>query len=286
MNERSYLFVPGDSERKFAKAIEGDADGLILDLEDSVAANMKVSSRAIVNGMLAAGRARKQLWVRMNALDTEWAIGDLAAVVNARPFGIVAPKLSGGEDLRTVSNYLDAFETAAGVPLGTTKVMVIATEVGRAMFGLGTYANVTPRLWGISWGAEDLAADLGASANRVGHQLTEPYRLARNLCLYAAAAAGVRALDTVCVELDDLAVVRAESIEARRDGFVGKIAIHPKHITPINEAFTPSAEDVAWARKIVAAFEANPGVGAFRLEGKMIDRPHLRAARRTLGLDS
>jgi citrate lyase subunit beta/citryl-CoA lyase len=143
---------------------------------------------------------------------------------------------------------------------------------------------VTPRLWGMSWGAEDLAADLGAAINRVGHDLTEPYRLARSLCLFAAADAGVLALDTVCVELDDLSVVEAESKAARNDGFVGKLSIHPKHVGPINQAFTPSEAELAWARQVVAAFDANPCMGALRMDGKMIDRPHLRAARRLLGI--
>lgn len=280
---RSILFVPGDSPKKFERAMAGDADGLILDLEDSVAAERKVESRALVRDMLAAGRDRKQLWVRMNALDTPYALGDLAAVVGARPFGIVVPKTRGGDDLRTVGNYLDAYETAAGVPAGSTRMLAIVTELGAAMFGLGTYAGASPRLWGLSWGAEDLAADLGAAANRVDGALTEPYRVARTMCLYAAAAASVRALDTVCVDLDDLAVVARESAEARRDGFSGKIAIHPKHVAPINAAFTPTDADLEWARKVVAAFDAQPGASAFRIDGKMIDAPHLRAARRLLG---
>lgn len=281
---RSLLFVPGDSARKFERGIEGEADGLILDLEDSVALERKVEARTLVRDMLAQARERKPLWVRMNALDTEFALGDLAAVVSARPFGIVVPKTRNGADLRTVANYLDALETLAGIPLGTTHLVAIATELGSAMFGMGTYANVTPRLWGITWGAEDLAADLGAIANRTAGSLTEPYRLARNMCLFAAADAGVRALDTVCVDLDDLSIVTNESLEARRDGFTGKVAIHPKHIAPINAAFTPTAAELDWARKVVAAFEANPAGSAFRLDGMMIDRPHLRAARRMLGL--
>lgn len=283
---RSLLFVPGDSPRKFDRALAGDADGLILDLEDSVAGERKVESRGLVRDMLELGRGKKQIWVRINALDTEYALGDLAAVVRARPYGIVLPKTRGGADLRTVSNYLDALETAAGIPLGDTRLLAIATELGAAMFGLGSYADVTARLWGLTWGAEDLAADLGALTNRVDGKLTEPYRLARNLCLYAASAAGVRAIDTVCIDIDNLEPVRAEARDARRDGFSGKLAIHPKHAAPINEAFTPSEADREWARKVIAAFDANPGAGAFSLDGKMIDRPHLRAALRVLDLDA
>ena len=281
---RSLLFVPGDSMRKWEKASTGDADGLILDLEDSVAPDKKVESRALVRAMLEQGAAGKQLWVRMNALDTEWAIGDLAAVVGARPFGVLLPKCRNGDDVKTVAHYLDALEVAARVPLGTVKILPIATEVGSAMFGLGSYANASPRLWGITWGAEDLSADLGARTNRTNDgRYTDTFRLARTMCLYAAADAGQRAYDTVTVDIENLALVKQESEDAIRDGFAGKMAIHPKHIPVINAAFTPTEADLAWANKIVAAFAANPNTGAFRLEGKMIDRPHLRQARRMLG---
>jgi len=193
------------------------------------------------------------------------------------------PKSRGGEDVRRLAALLDRHEATAGIPEGGTQVLPIATELGAAMFGLGTYAGSSPRLWGLTWGAEDLAADLGTLVNRVDGQYTEPFRVARSLCLFGAAAAGVRAIDTVCVDLENDAVVAAESLEARRDGFTGKMAIHPRHIGAINAAFTPSAAEREWARKIVAAFEANPNLGTFRLEGRMIDRPHLRAARRVLG---
>jgi citrate lyase subunit beta/citryl-CoA lyase len=151
------------------------------------------------------------------------------------------------------------------------------------MFGMGSYPGCSSRLWGLTWGAEDLAADLGSVVNRVNGVYTEPFRVARSFCLFAAAAAGVRAIDTVCVDLDNDAIVASESMEARRDGFTGKMAIHPKHIDAINAAFTPTEAELDWARRIVAAFEQNPNLGAFRLDGKMIDRPHLRAARRVLG---
>jgi citrate lyase subunit beta / citryl-CoA lyase len=281
---RSLLFVPGDSPKKFERACAGAADALILDLEDSVAPPAKVAARETVRAMLAAPAASgKGLWVRINPLDTEYALGDLAAVVPAKPFGIVLPKTRGGGDVARLHHYLDALEAAAGIARGATRILAIATELGEAMFGLGTYRDSSPRLWGMTWGAEDLSADLGSLAPREGAQLTEPYRLARSLCLYAAAAAQVRAIDTVCVDLDDLSVVTAESTIARRDGFVGKAAIHPKHVEPINAAFTPSAAEREFAERIVAAFDANPNTGAFRLDGKMIDRPHLRAALRILG---
>jgi len=280
---RSILFVPGDSPRKFQLAAASEADALVLDLEDSVAPEAKAAARGTVRAMLAKGAAGKPLWVRVNPLDSGLAEADLAAVIGGRPFGVLLPKSRGGEDVRRLAALLDRQEASAGVTLGATQVLPIATELGAAMFGLGTYAGSSPRLWGLTWGAEDLAADLGTVVNRVGDRYTEPFRVARSLCLFGAAAAGVRAIDTVCVDLENDAVVAAESLEARRDGFTGKMAIHPRHIGAINAAFTPSAAEREWARKIVAAFEANPNLGTFRLEGRMIDRPHLRAARRVLG---
>jgi len=282
---RSFLFVPGDSLRKFGKAASGDTHALILDLEDSVAPDNKVGARDSVCEMLKAGAAGKTLWVRINSLDTQWALADLAAVVPARPYGIVLPKSRSGTDVKQLSYYLDALEAASGMPAGAIRIFAIATELGNAMFNMGTYVGISARLWGLTWGAEDLAADLGALSNRANGRFTEPYRLARSLCLYAAANAGVPAFDTVCAELEDLELLRTEAEEARRDGFVGKMAIHPKHIAVINAAFMPSEAEREWARRIVAAFEANPDAGTFRLDGKMIDRPHLRAARRTLGLE-
>jgi len=280
---RSLLFVPGDSPRKFDRAAAGDADALVLDLEDSVAPEAKPAARGTVKAMLEAGAGDKQLWVRMNPLNTEWARGDLVAVIGARLFGIVLPKSRGGDDVRRLAGLLDEYEAAAGAPAGQTRILAIATELGAAMFGLGSYGGASPRLWGLTWGAEDLAADIGTLGSRVAGHYTEPFRLARSLCLFGAAAAEVRAIDTVCVDLDDDAIVAAESAEARRDGFTGKLAIHPKHVAAINSAFTPTAAELELARRIVAAFDAQPATGAFRLDGKMIDRPHLRAARRLLG---
>ena len=280
---RSFLFVPGDSQRKFERAASGDADALILDLEDSVAPDAKVAARLTVQGMLRSD-SNKQLWVRINPLDTEWAQGDLEAVAGAKPFGIVLPKPRGGVDVARLASLLDGLEMKFGGKPGSTQILAIATETGEAMFGLGTYKDSSPRLWGLSWGAEDLAADIGTLTNRVDGRYTEPFRLARTLCVCGAAAAGVRAIDTVCVDLENDAVVASESAEARRDGFVGKLAIHPKHIAAIHAAFTPTAAELDFARRIVAVFDASPNTGTFRLEGKMIDRPHLRAAKRLLGL--
>jgi citrate lyase subunit beta / citryl-CoA lyase len=280
---RSILFVPGDSLRKFERASAGNADALVLDLEDSVAPESKAQARGTVREMLGKGAAGKRLWVRLNPLDTDWTDADLAAVIGGRPFGVFLPKSRGGEDVRRLAALLDRHEAAVGARVGATQILPIATELGAAMFGLGTYAGSSPRLWGLTWGAEDLAADLGTMVNRIDGRYTEPFRVARSLCLYGAAAAGVRAIDTVCTDLDDDAIVSSESLEARRDGFTGKMAIHPKHIDAINAAFTPSPTELEWARRIVAVFDANPNVGTFRLDGKMIDLPHLRAARRVLG---
>ncbi len=280
---RSLLFVPADSPHKFQRAQACGADALIIDLEDSVAAAEKTNARQLARQMLEDTAVVAQRWVRVNALDSGLLLDDLSAIVPARPFGIVLPKCSGAAVLRQVSHYLDALEAASGVAPGSVRILIIATETAASMFGLDSYAGVTPRLWGISWGAEDLAADLGSQINRTDGRYTEPYRLARSLCLYAAAAAGVRAIDTVCVELDQLQLLGTEAQESYRDGFVGKLAIHPRHIDTINRALSPSDDQLDWARRVIAAFAETPGASAFRLDGKMVDQPHLRLAHRLLG---
>jgi citrate lyase subunit beta/citryl-CoA lyase len=277
------LFVPGDSRHKFDRAAAGVADALILDLEDSVAPSQKPAARALVAQMLAEAPPGKQLWVRVNALDSGLQLQDLAAVIPARPYGIVLPKCSGRESLLQTSHYLDAIEAVAGLPANSTRILPIATETAQALFGLNSYAGVTSRLWGLSWGAEDLASDVGSLVNRVDGRYTEPYRLARSLCLFAAAAAQVPAIDTVCVEIDAPPLVAGEAQEAFRDGFSGKLAIHPKQLDAINSAFSPSASQLSWARQVLEAFDANPAAAAFSLDGKMIDLPHLRLAHRLLG---
>lgn len=276
----SMLFVPANRPERYLKAQASEAGALTLDLEDSVPPAAKDEARANLAQMLAAQPKHQQIWVRVNPASTSLLLKDLAAVVQAQPFGILLPKCSGRESLMPVCHQLDALETAFGVPLGHTKILAIATETGGSMFHLGEFTGATPRLWGITWGAEDLAADLGAFGNRVDGRVTEPYRLARSLCLYAAAAAGVRAVDTVSVAINDPEQVRAESAEAFRDGFVAKMAIHPSQIAPINEAFHYAPEQVEWSRRVIAAFEAQPAAGAFQLDGQMIDIPHLKLARR------
>lgn len=281
---RSMLFVPGDSPRKFEKASQGNASALILDLEDSVVADKKVEARGTTRDLLLSPRGAQQLYVRVNALDTGLTLDDLAAVMPGRPDGIVLPKSRGGEDVRKLSLWLDAFEAAAGTTSGSTRIVVVATETAEAMFGLGTYKAASPRLAGLMWGAEDLAAALGATENGSGGSFHSPYRLARDLCLIAAAAAEVAAIDTVYTDIDNLAGLEQETRIARRDGFCAKALIHPKHVDIVNTAFEPSAAERAWAEKVVAAFADNPSSGTLRLDGRMLDRPHLRAALKVLGL--
>lgn len=283
MKIRSLLFVPGDSKRKFERASTGDADALIIDLEDSVAPEQKAAARDCTRQMLEA-RGRQHLFVRINAFDTGLALLDLAAVMPLRPDGIVLPKCASGSQLRQLDHYLDAFEAASGLAPGATRILPIATETAESLFGLHGFKDVTPRLWGMMWGAEDLAAALGASANRDEDGHLEPFRLARNLCLAAAAAAGVVPVDTVYVDIDDLDGLRAETLAARRDGFTAKAVIHPKHVAIVNDALSPDADEIAWAERVAAAFAADPGAGVVRMDGRMVDKPHLLKARRILAM--
>jgi citrate lyase subunit beta / citryl-CoA lyase len=279
---RTFLFVPGDSPRKFARATEGTADALILDLEDSVAPDQKAGARLTTADMLGGGRGRQKHFVRVNALDTGLALADLAAVMPGRPDGIVLPKCGSAADIRLLSNYLDAFEAASATESGRTLILPVATETAQSVFGLGSYGEAGPRLWGLMWGGEDLQASLGATENRRDGVFHTPYRLARDLCLMGAAAAGVVAVDTVYTDIDNLAGLEAECRAARRDGFGAKALIHPKHVDITNAAFSPGEEEVAWARRVVAAFAGAPNAGVLRLDGKMLDKPHLRAAEKVL----
>jgi citrate lyase subunit beta / citryl-CoA lyase len=282
---RSLLFVPGDDERKLARAFGCGADCIILDLEDSVAPERKVAARAATRSLLAERRIAggPQRFVRINPLASGLALADLAAIVGARPDGIVLPKAAGADDVRALDHYLAALESREDIPAGGIAILPIAPETAAAMFTFASYAGASARLCGIMWGCEDLAADVGALANRGpdGAHL-EPFRLARSLCLFAAAAAQVGAIDTVFTDFRDEAGLEREARDAALCGFAAKAAIHPGQIAAINAAFTPDADAVAWARRIVAAFDENPGLGAIGIDGKMIDRPHLRAARRLL----
>ncbi|MFC4671404.1 HpcH/HpaI aldolase/citrate lyase family protein [Seohaeicola nanhaiensis] len=279
---RSILFVPGDSPRKFAKAMTTAADALVLDLEDSVAVSAKVGARATVCEMLAADRAGKVMIVRVNAYDTRLTLPDLAAVMPARPDCIMLPKCRNAADALQLAHYLSAFETAAGIEEGSTGIIPVATETAESILGLASYTPPHPRLRGLLWGAEDLISSLGATSNRDGAFYSGPFLMARNHCLMAAASAGIPAIDTVCTNIGDLDYVAEESRAARRDGFGAKAVIHPAHVGPVNTAFTPTDEEVAWAKTVIAAFEDNPGLGVVAIDGKMIDKPHERAARKIL----
>ena len=284
MRLRSLLFVPGDSEKKFAKASGVGADVLILDLEDAVAPSMKEAARAQVAHFLDDRGPRDwSFFVRVNPFDTGMTFDDLAAVVKPGLDGLLIPKANGAADIARIGEELDRLEAKAGMAVGSVKVAVVATETPLAMFNLGSYTPPHPRLVALTWGAEDLAAAIGATGNKEedGHW-TDPYRLARSLCLYAAASAGVAPVDTLYADFRNPEGLEADCRRARRDGFIGRIAIHPDQVAIINRCFSPSAEEIAEAEKIVAAFEANPDAGTLGIDGKMYDIPHLKAARRTL----
>jgi len=284
MRLRSLLFVPGDSERKFTRATECGADALILDLEDSVSPAEKPRARAQVAGLI--GPAPKRPWsffVRINALDTGLALDDLAAVVKPGLDALLIPKVNAAADLERIGYYLDALEAKSGMAQGSVKLASVATETAKAMFALGSYAPAHPRLAAVTWGAEDLAAALGATDNKEPDgSWTFPYQVARAQCLFAATAAEVAPIDTVHTNFRDLEGFERDCLRSRRDGFVGRLAIHPDQVAAINRSYAPSEAEVAHARKIVAAFEAKPGAGALGVDGKMVDVPHLKAARKIL----
>lgn len=286
---RSWLFVPGDSERKQAKGRENPTDALILDLEDSVAQDRQQVARDQVRAFLQANpdRSRQQLWVRINPLDTDASLPDLAAVMPGAPDGICLPKPYSAADIDTLSKYLDALEAREGLPRGSTKILSVATETAASLLTFHTYLNnPSARLVAMTWGGEDLAAALGASDNR--HPVTgdydDPYLMAKSLCLAAARAIGAQPVGVVYVDYRNLEGLAAECQRDRRAGFIGKIAIHPDQADVINRAFTPSDAEIAHARRVVDVFERNPGVGTAGLDGKMLDMPHLKQARNLLAL--
>jgi citrate lyase subunit beta / citryl-CoA lyase len=287
MRLRSLLFVPGDSERKLAKSVGVKSDVLILDLEDSVAPSQKEAARERVRAYLknSTQRAVTQLWVRINPVHLQEALLDLAAVMDAGPDGIIQPKTRSPDDVIRLSHCLDAFEAQHRLLPGSTKIVPVATETPDAIFSLGGFARCGSRLAGLTWGAEDLSAAVGAMTNKTDDgNWSHPYQLARSLCLFGANAAGVPAIDTLFADIRDTAGLRAACAAARRDGFSGKVAIHPDQVAVINECFTPSAAEVAHARRVIALFEANPGVGTLAMDGQMLDIPHLQQAQRIAGL--
>jgi citrate lyase subunit beta/citryl-CoA lyase len=283
---RSFLFLPADSDRKLAKGLESGADALIVDLEDSVAANRKAGARETALAYLKEQNTRAQrprLIVRVNALDTGLTDADLDGVVAGKPDAILLPKAEGGAAVTHLDAKLAAREAIHGLPDGAIKILALATETAAAVFLCGTYRGASARLAGITWGAEDLSAELGAETNRDPQgRFTSPYWLARNLSLAAAAAARVQAIDTVYADFRNLEGLRAEAEEARRDGFTAKMAIHPAQVPVINAVFTPTAEAIERAKAVVAAFAADPGAGTVGIGGVMYDRPHLERARQLL----
>lgn len=283
---RSLLFVPADSERKLAKGLDSGADVLLIDLEDSVALDAKENARTVAARFLAEARERSErprLYVRINALDTGETDADLSAVMPAAPEGIMLPKSVSGASVQQLDAKLAVHEAQNDLDDGSTRIVIVATETAASLFNLGSYAGASARLDGLSWGAEDLSADIGALANRdASGGFTEPFRMARNLCLFGAVAAAAIPIDTVFTNFRDLDGLRREAEEALRDGFTAKMAIHPAQVPVINEVFTPSEDAIADARRIVDAFAAAGDPGVVGLDGEMLDRPHLRRAEKLL----
>jgi citrate lyase subunit beta/citryl-CoA lyase len=277
---RSFLFVPGDSERKLEKAASTGADAVIIDLEDSVTAESRPAARELARGYIEGSAG---CWVRINPVDGDDALDDLKAVMPAAPDGIVLPKPRSADDALHLATKLDELESTHGIPAGRTRILPLCTERPRALFSLESYVGATPRLAGLSWGAEDLGAAVGAKANRdeSGNWLP-PYELARSMCLFAAAAAEVPAIDTVFTDFRDPEGLARYASKAARDGFSGMLAIHPGQVDTINRAFSPTDAEVERAERIVELFEQNPTAGALSLDGKMVDRPHLLQARRII----
>lgn len=284
---RSLLFIPADDEKKLSKGIDSGADVLLLDLEDAVAPSRKADARKIGADYITANRdkvGRPRLFVRINALDTPYWAEDLAGIVGARPDGLMLPKPRGGEDVHTLSVALDHAEQGAGITSGATKIIAIASETPISLLKMATFVGASARLEGLTWGAEDLAAAIGARVNREadGCTWTSPFRLARDMCLMTAVAGGAQPIDTVFADFRNLDGLRREATMAARDGFVGKMAIHPSQVAIINEVFTPRADELAMAEEIIAAFRDNPGAGVVAIRGKMIDKAHLALAERLM----
>jgi len=283
---RSLLFVPADGGAKLDKAMASGADAVILDLEDSIAPERKAHARAAALEFLKAAQTKKQrprLLVRINGLDTGMTDADLDAIVAGKPDAVVFPKAEGGATVIHLDAKLTAREAIAGLPEGSIKILAQAVESAAGLFAAGNYRDASKRLIGMTWGPEDLSAELGAETNRdTQGLLTEPYRLARNICLYGAAAAKLPAIETIYADFRNLEGLRRDTDEARRDGFAGRLAIHPAQVAVINEVFTPTAAQIEKAKMVVAAFAAKPDAGAVGIDGKMYDRPHLIRAQRLL----
>jgi citrate lyase subunit beta / citryl-CoA lyase len=283
---RSLLFVPGDDEKKLAKALGSGADALLIDLEDSVALSRKKEARQITYHFIATARKTQgtpKLFVRVNAHGTGLTGDDLDAIVPAAPDGIMLPKSQSGDDVALLSAKIAVREAESNLKDGAISIIAIATETARSLFHMGTYAGASQRLVGLTWGGEDLSADIGAETNRLGDgSYTDPYRLARALCLFAASSAETAPIDSVYTNFKDMDGLKAEAEAAKRDGFTAKMAIHPAQIAIINAVFTPTEAAVARAQRIVDLFADNPDAGVIGLDGEMLDRPHIRRAMRIL----
>jgi len=280
---RSMLFVPGDRPERFAKAAASGADAVILDLEDAVVPGKRPQARREIAAYLASAERRVPLWVRINPVDTEDALPDLAAVIDARPDGIMLPKARDGADVHRASHWLEAHEARCGYAIGSVGLIPLITESAGALLKAASFTELPARVAGLTWGAEDLAADIGAFGNKSPdgeYELT--YAIARSMCLLAAAAAGVPAIDTVDTEIKDIVAIERRARASRRQGFAGKLAIHPGQVAPIHAAFSPSDDEVRWAERVLAAFRDAPGTGAVSFEGGMLDKPHVRQAERIL----
>jgi citrate lyase subunit beta/citryl-CoA lyase len=283
---RSLLFVPADGGSKLEKGFSSEADAIIIDLEDSIAPERKSAARSLAAEFLHTALSRPKrprLFVRINALATGLAEADLDVIVPARPDAIVLPKAEGAAAVTAADRELAAREAPLGLPNFHIKIIAQAIETAAGIFAAGTFRGTSSRLMGLTWGPEDLSAELGAEANRDDDGLLfPPYLIARAVCLFGAAAAGVPAIETVYVDFRDLAGLRADTEAARRDGFVARLAIHPAQVPVINDVFTPTPEAIEKANAIVAAFAASPGAGVVAIAGKMYDRPHLTRAKALL----
>jgi citrate lyase subunit beta/citryl-CoA lyase len=284
---RSMLFVPGDRPERFAKAAASGADAVILDLEDAVVPERRPYAREEIARWLASGERPVPAWVRINPVASEDALADLAAIVEGRPEGIVLPKARDGGDVHRADHWLEALEARCGLRAGSIGLLPLITESAGALLRAASFTALPSRVVGLTWGAEDLAADIGASGNKTADgEYAFTFAMARSFCLLAAAAAGVPAYDTIDTDFRDAAAIERRARASRRQGFAGKLAIHPAQVAPIHAAFSPSAEEVDWAERVVAAFRAAPGLGAVAFEGSMLDKPHLRQAERILAARS
>jgi citrate lyase subunit beta/citryl-CoA lyase len=284
---RSMLFVPGDRPERFGKAAASGADAVILDLEDAVVAERRSQARTEIAAWLRSGERKVPAWVRINPVDSDDALADLAAIIDARPDGIVLPKARDGSDVERAHHWLESLEVRNGFARGSIGLLPLITESAGALLRAASFVSLPARVVGLTWGAEDLAADIGAAGNKTAdgeYELT--FALARSFCLLAAAAAGVAAFDTIDTDLRDAAAIERRARASRRQGFAGKLAIHPAQVAPIHAAFSPTPEEIERAERVIAAFRAAPGAGAVAFEGGMLDKPHLRQAERILAARS